>query len=75
MSISFSATTILLACPMCMSGASGKGLMAANSAIGLMLVVLFAVLASLFSFMVYLAKRARRFANEETLGETSGRIG
>jgi len=75
MSISLLANSILLACPMCMSGASGKGLMAANSAIGLMLVVLFAVLASFFSFIIYLAKRARRFANEETATEQSGRIG
>ena len=55
---------VMIACPMCTSGASGKVLMAANSAIGLMLVVLFAVLASFFSFIVYLAKRARRFSGE-----------
>jgi len=56
--------SFILACPMCMSGASGKSLMAANSAIGLMLVVLFAVLASFLSFIIYLAKRARRYADE-----------
>ena len=54
----------LLACPMCMSGASGNSLMAANSAIGLMLVVLFAVLGSFISFIFYLAKRARLYADE-----------
>jgi hypothetical protein len=56
--------TLYLACPMCMSGASGKSLLAANSAIGIMLVFLFAVLASFFSFIIYLARRARRFAQE-----------
>lgn len=61
----------LLACPMCMSGASGKTLMAANSAIGLMLVFLFAVLASFLGFIFYLARRARRFASEVP-GEGSG---
>ncbi len=54
----------ILACPMCMSGASGQELMAANTAILLMLVVLFSVLASFLGFIVYLAKRARRFADE-----------
>jgi len=54
----------ILACPMCMSGVSGQGLMAANTAIGVMLVVLFAVLASFLTFIVYLAKRARRFSDE-----------
>lgn len=53
-----------LACPMCMSGASGQELMAANSAIFLMLVVLVAVLSAFFGFIVYLAKRAHRFAEE-----------
>ena len=56
--------SLFLACPMCMSGATGKSLMAANSAILLMLVVLFSVLASFFGFIVYLAKRARRYAGE-----------
>lgn len=56
--------TVYLACPMCMSGAEGKTVIAANSAIGLMLVVLFAVLGSLFSFIVYLAKRAKRYADD-----------
>lgn len=55
-----------LACPMCMSGASGQTLMAANNAILLMLAFLFAVLASFGGFIVYLAKRARRFSEEET---------
>ena len=56
----------LLACPMCMSGASGQTLMAANNAILLMLAFLFAVLASFGGFIVYLAKRGRRFADEES---------
>lgn len=56
--------SVFLACPMCMSGASGKELMAANTAIGLMLVVLFAVLAAFGSFIIYLARRARRFQGE-----------
>ncbi|MCB1205594.1 MAG: hypothetical protein KDN18_15135 [Verrucomicrobiae bacterium] len=57
-------SSVQLACPMCLSGASGKSLMAANSAIGLMLVVLFAVLASFLSFIIYLVRRSRRFADE-----------
>ena len=56
--------TFYLACPMCMSGAEGKTVLAANSAIGLMLVLLMGIFASLFSFIVYLAKRARKFADE-----------
>ena len=59
--------SFILACPMCMSGVSGQGLMAANTAIGVMLVVLFAVLASFLAFIVYLAKRARRFSDENTV--------
>ncbi len=57
--------TFYLACPMCMSGSKGEGMMAANLAIGFMLVILVAVLASFGVFMVYLAKRAKRFAEEE----------
>ncbi len=56
--------SLQLACPMCLSGASGKSLMAANSAIGLLLVVLLGVLASFFSFILYLARRSRRFSAE-----------
>jgi len=55
----------ILACPMCMSGLSGEGLMAANTAIGVMLVVLFAVLASFLAFIVYLVKRSRQVAAED----------
>ncbi|MDA9923847.1 hypothetical protein N9406_02535 [Verrucomicrobiales bacterium] len=44
-----------------MSGAEGKTAMAANSAILFLLVVLCLVLTSFLSFIVYLAKRARRF--------------
>jgi len=59
----------MIACPMCMSGASGKSLLAANNAILLMLVFLFAVLASFFSFILYLARRARRVADEDAAAE------
>jgi flagellar biogenesis protein FliO len=58
-----------LACPMCMSGVSGQGLMAANTAIGVMLVILFAVLASFFAFIIYLVKRSGRVAAEDAAGE------
>lgn len=54
---------LLLACPMCLSGASGQSLVAANNAILFLLVVLFGVLASFGGFIVYLAKRARRFGS------------
>ncbi|MEX2580643.1 MAG: hypothetical protein WD342_16420 [Verrucomicrobiales bacterium] len=63
--------TFYLACPKCMSGAEGQSLLAANSAIGLMLAVLLAVLASFFSFIVYLAKRSKCFA-DEVPGEGDG---
>ncbi len=53
-----------LACPMCLSGATGKSLLAANSAILLMLVVLAAVLGSFVGFIVCLARRARRVSSE-----------
>ena len=49
---------------MCMSGAEGKSLLAANSAIGLMLVLLMGIFVSLFSFIIYLAKRAKKYASE-----------
>lgn len=58
---------LILACPMCMSGADGKGLLAANSAILFLLVVLVGVLMSFFSFIIYLAKRAKRVASEEAM--------
>ncbi len=70
MNFAIATESLFLACPMCMSGASGKALMAANSAIGLMLVILFAVLASIFSFILYLARRARQYSSE--LQEDSG---
>tara|TARA_R100000734_G_C3317712_1_gene111103 strand:+ start:2912 stop:3070 length:159 start_codon:yes stop_codon:yes gene_type:complete len=49
---------------MCLSGASGQELIASNSAIFLLLLVLTGVLMSFFGFIVYLAKRAKRFAVE-----------
>lgn len=65
--------TTLLACPMCMSGASGQTLLAANNAILLMLVCLFSVLASFLSFIFYLARRARRIAAEDAALEEGAR--
>ncbi|MDA7921186.1 hypothetical protein N9B73_05465 [Verrucomicrobiales bacterium] len=60
----------ILACPMCMSGAEGKSLLAANSAIAVMLVFLFAMLGSFFTFIIFLARRSRKFA-EELPGESN----
>ena len=54
---------VILACPMCMSGAEGKIVMAANSAIALLFTVHVGVLASFFAFILYLARRAKRFAD------------
>ncbi len=54
--------TPILACPMCMSGVDGKMLVAANSAILALFVVLMAVLASFLSFIFYLVRRSRKFA-------------
>lgn len=48
---------------MCVSGAEGQMALAANSAIGLLFLVLVMVLASFLGFIAYLAKRARRFAD------------
>jgi len=56
--------TIYLACPMCMSGAEGNTLQAANMAIAMMLVFLFGILGSLFSFIIYLARRSKQMAKE-----------
>jgi len=53
---------LYLACPMCMSGADGNTVLAANSAIALLMVVLCCVLASFLTFIFYLAKRAKRYA-------------
>lgn len=61
----------ILACPMCMSGLSGEGLMAANTAIGVMLGVLCTVLASFLFFIGYLVKRARRCAAEDAAAANS----
>lgn len=59
------ALTPILACPMCMSGAEGNTLIAANSAILALLVVLLAVLGSFLSFIFYLIRRSRKF--DETI--------
>jgi len=59
-------TQTILACPMCMSGAGGKTLLAANYAIGALFVVLCGVLMAVFAFIIYLAKRARKFENENS---------
>lgn len=55
----------ILACPKCMSGLSGEGLMAANTAIGVMLFCLCGVLGAFLFFIGYLMKRARRCAAED----------
>jgi hypothetical protein len=60
----------ILACPMCMSGAEGKTVLAANSAIGVLLFFLLAMLGSFFAFIIYLARRSRKFA-EELPGESN----
>jgi hypothetical protein len=59
----------ILACPMCMSGTSseGKVAQAANSAILLLFLVLCGVLMTFVSFILYLAKRARLAAEEDSL--------
>lgn len=62
--ISISSLPNFLACPMCMSGAEGKMVLAANSAIALMLVFLCMVLMSFLTFIFYIARRAKRFASE-----------
>ena len=50
---------------MCMSGAKGQTALAANMAIGLMLVFILSVLAAFLGFIVYLSKRARMVTGEE----------
>lgn len=62
----------ILACPMCMSGGEGNVLMAANSAIGFLLVVILAVLGSFLSFIFHLAKRARMIAAEDQANASGG---
>lgn len=54
----------VLACPMCMSGADDNTAIAANSAIGVMLVLLVIVLGSFLRFIAYLAKMARTAEGE-----------
>jgi len=49
----------LLACATCMGDAGHATVLAANSAIFLMLAMLALVLGSIISFIVYLARRAR----------------
>ncbi len=50
---------------MCAGQGDGNTLMAANSAIAVLLVILFLVLGSFLSFIFFLAKRAKQFAAEE----------
>jgi len=54
--------TSYLACPMCMSAQNGQSQIAASSAIAFLLVILCGVLMSFLTFIVYLAKRERRYA-------------
>ncbi|NNE92529.1 MAG: hypothetical protein HKN23_12855 [Verrucomicrobiales bacterium] len=49
----------VLACPMCMSGADDNTAIAANSAIGFLLIVLLGVLGSFLTFIFYLARKAK----------------
>lgn len=49
---------------MCLSGAEGQELIASNSAIFLLLVVLTGVLLSFLGFIIHLAKRSKRFNTE-----------
>ena len=49
----------ILACPLCMGGADDQTAIAANSAIGVMLVLLLIVLGGFLTFIGYLAKRAK----------------
>ena len=60
----------LLACSICW-GADPTSLAGANAAVGLMLVILLTVLSGFISFIIYLARRARRFAEEESVPMTT----
>jgi len=57
----------LLACNVCW-GADPNSLDGANAAVGLMLVFLVFVLSGFLSFIFYLARRVRRFSEEESAG-------
>lgn len=59
-----SAFQSILACPMCLSGAEGQTLVAANASIGALLSILVVVLASFLGFIFVLARRAIRFGKE-----------
>lgn len=56
--------SIILACPMCMSGAEGVLAEAANSAIAVMLCLLSAILMGFLGFIFYLMKRAKLYTGE-----------
>ncbi|MEM9283424.1 MAG: hypothetical protein AAGA96_16495 [Verrucomicrobiota bacterium] len=64
--------SFFLACPMCMSGADGQLLLAANSAILLLLFVLCGVLMAFLGFIFYIARRAKRFQMETELTADAG---
>jgi len=53
------------ACAMCLGGASGEVALAANYAIGLLLVVLTFILGSFGGFIYYLRKRSSEVAMED----------
>jgi len=60
----FDSATAILACPMCMGGADDNTAIAANSAIGVMLLLLVVVLGSFLRFIAYLAKQAKAAESE-----------
>jgi hypothetical protein len=65
---------VLQSCALCLGGADGEIAIAANFAIGLMLIFVFGVLGSFGGFIFYLGKKARAVAAEDlTLnGDLSG---
>jgi hypothetical protein len=56
---------VLQACAMCLGGASGELALAANYAIGLLLVVLFGMLGCFGAFIFYLRKRSLKTLAED----------
>ena len=58
-------TDPILACAMCLGGADGEMAIAANAAIGLMLVFVALVLGSFGGFIFYLSRKARAVATED----------
>lgn len=57
--------SVFQACAMCLGGAEGELAIAANTAIGLMLLLVVFVLGSFGGFIFYLGKRSRLVAAED----------